>query len=116
MQINSVSVGDVVTLAWNGEAVQVIDQWHMSTKVRSLLNGNGEREICTAVEVLPYEGKGLGGLCACGCGKVVNGIRKSRIYATSACKVRVSKRKGRGNRNSPPLKGAGNPNLAIERA
>ena len=110
--IGSIPVGQVVVCEWNREAVQVVGQSYMCTKVRSLLNGNGEREVSTSVEVLPYEGSGLGGLCACGCGRIVTGTRKSRIYATRACKVRVSKRKARGNRNLPRVDGAGNRNFA----
>jgi hypothetical protein len=113
-QVTNAFIGSVVKLSWNGEAVQVVDKGNMCVKVRSILNGS-EREIACGCGVLPYEGKSVGGRCACGCGRIVIGTRSTRMYATSACKVRVSKRKGQGNRNSDHSQQAGNRNLAPAR-
>jgi len=97
-----VSIGEVVMLEWNREPVQVVHQSFCRTTVRSLNAKSGEnpeRDISPACEVLPYEGQGLGGVCACGCGRIVTGERKTRIYATRGCKDRVYKRNGGGDRN-----------------
>lgn len=109
--IRNVSIGEAVMLEWNREPVQVVNQSPCRTTIRSLTEQGGERDISSACEVLPYEGKGLlGGVCACGCGRIVTGQRLTRKYATNACRIRVSKRNGRGNgkRGHKTPKGNGN--------
>jgi len=83
----------------------------MSTKIRSILiEGTPEREVSTAVDVLPYAGQGLGGLCACGCGRQVEGERSSKKYATTTCRKRAFKRTAGGDANFPLPKGKGDAN------
>jgi hypothetical protein len=49
--------------------------------IRSL-NANGgdpERDVSSGTAVLPYEGRRLDGVCACGCGRIVVGERSTRV-------------------------------------
>jgi hypothetical protein len=98
--IGNVPIGEVVMLEWNREHVQVVYQSFCRTTIRSLTEQGGERDICTACEVLPYEGKSLGNFCACGCGRIVSGKRLTRKYATRGCKDRVFRRTKGRDRNS----------------
>src|SRR5690348_2774189 len=93
--IGLVPVGEVVLLEWNHEPVQVVSQSFSRTIIRSLRAGGdkAEREASPGCEVLPYQGAELGHTCACGCGRVVTGGRKDRLYATSGCRIRVFRHK-----------------------
>ena len=93
MRIGDVAIGKVVKLVWNGEAVQIVDQWNMCAKIRSLGEVKAEREVSTGTDVDVFDGYGLLGRCACGCGRIVEGERRSRKYATRACKYRAFRQK-----------------------
>ncbi len=103
-EMGKISVGEVALLEWNHEVFQVVYQSGTRTIIRSiraLINPGqrAEREVSTATSVLPYEGEGLGGVCACGCGCIVKGSRNTKRFATSACRIRAFKRNGVGNAN-----------------
>ena len=94
--IGSIAIGEVVMLEWNHEPVQLIYKSDCRAVIRSL-NVNGgdpEREISPGTAVLPYEGQGLGSICACGCGRIVTGTRSTRIYATNACRIKAFRHNG----------------------
>ena len=95
--IKRFKVSDLVLLEWNRELVQVVEQWGMCTKIKSLKLVSGVetegavREVSTGTEVTTYEGQFVGDRCVCGCGRLVLGRRKDAQYATSACRKRVSR-------------------------
>jgi hypothetical protein len=114
MNLGEVKPGEVVMIQWSAEPVQLMSKSFAWATVRSLRvkpGDDAEREISTGTPCVAYEGRGLGGVCACGCGRIVRGTRTTRKYATNACRIRVSKRNGRGNGNSPHAGTQGNANF-----
>lgn len=96
MLLNEIKVGEICLIDWNNELAQLVMKNETRCIVRSLKTTGdmlAEREVSTGTEIRPYEGRFSASKCACGCGRFVKGERKSKIYATSACKVRVYKKK-----------------------
>jgi len=88
-------------IAWSKEPVQLVYKSNTRASVKPVLaNAEGnypERDVALGCDVLPYEGEVTRRVCMCGCGKTILEGRSDRKYATSACRIRVSKRKSRGN-------------------
>ena len=97
MEIRNVKVGEVVSIEWSSEAVRVTHQSPTCTRIESLKSVEGvlepERSIAGGCPVVPYEGRLIEGLCACGCGLPVTGLRRGSLYASTTCRSRVFRRK-----------------------